>query len=403
LDDALLGSLRHEADAAFRSGDFERAVSGQQKYIAELARFDRVRSVDLQFLGSYLCQAGDFDGAVAELKKARDAWPSDAAIAKNLGAAMLYAGRLDEAKLELQRAIDLGNTSFEVFDGLAHCLGQIGEHEAARTFGARALMGKHESALANNKCYPIASDPAPAFDPTRPQANVISYSLWGSNRRYLQPLLENAKIAHHLFSCWSIRVCADSTVPREFIEQLKTYSVLIIEKDAATPFFEKLLWRFEVANDPQVRRFLVRDADSLLTVKERVAVDAWLLSGKCFHIMRDFYSHTDLILAGLWGGVGNVLPDLKTLWREYRPLSRFNRWSDQHFLGAKIWPTVCQSCIIHDSVFTGCLGSVPFPLYGSLPPGHHVGEYRTKVSRTITATITIQRGEGPQPIKVRFD
>ena len=33
-----------------------------------------------------------------------------------------------------------------------------------------------------------------------------------------------------------------------------------------------------------------------------------------------------------------------------------------------------HNCLIHDSVFTGCLGSVRFPPFGALPPGPHIGE-----------------------------
>jgi hypothetical protein len=218
----------------------------------------------------------------------------------------------------------------------------------------------------------------------------------------LEPLLENAKIARHLFPCWTLRVYADSTVPREFIQQLKGHHVSIIEKDGGGSFFDKLLWRFEVANDPHIQRFLVRDADSLLTVKERVAVDAWLSSGRYFHMMRDFYGHTDLIMAGLWGGVGGVLPNLEILWREYPARSQLHRWIDQHFLEAKVWPTVSQSCIIHDSVFTGCLGSVPFPPFGDLPPGYQVGEYRQKIVHSKSRTIPIEPGKQPQALKLEF-
>ena len=47
---------------------------------------------------------------------------------------------------------------------------------------------------------------------------------------------------------------------------------------------------------------------------------------------------------------------------------------DQDVLSEAVWPIARQSILIHDSVFAPCLGSVPFPPFGSLPPGHHVGE-----------------------------
>jgi hypothetical protein len=206
--------------------------------------------------------------------------------------------------------------------------------------------------------------------------NIIAYSLWGNNPRYIVPLLENLTLAPHLFPAWTIRAYVDSSVPEDVLGRLKRGGADIVDKssEGEAPFYARLLWRFEVVNDPSVRRFLVRDADSLLTVKERVAVDAWLASDTYFHLMRDFCTHTDLMLAGLWGGVANVLPDLKELWRAYRSPTLLGRTADQRFLADMVWPTVSQSCLIHDSIFTGCLGSIAFPPHGALLPGHHVGQ-----------------------------
>ena len=125
--------------------------------------------------------------------------------------------------------------------------------------------------------------------------------------------------------------------------------------------------------DPTVRRFLIRDADSLLTVKERVAVDAWLASDFHFHAMRDWYTHTDLLLAGMWGGVGGILPGPAALLRA-QPLWRMEtNHIDQDLLTVAVWPAVRRHILIHDSVFQPSLGSVPFPPFGGLPPGHHIG------------------------------
>src|SRR5262249_12916560 len=198
----------------------------------------------------------------------------------------------------------------------------------------------------------------------------------GHNPRYIVPLLENLRLAPHLFPGWTIRVYVDDSVSKNTIDQLRTSGAQLVHKlgGREIPFYARLLWRFEVANDGSVQRFLIRDADSLLSVKERVAVDAWIASDTYFHLMRDFYSHTDLILAGMWGGVVNVLPNIGQLWSKFRSAKLHGRTADQRFLGDMIWPTVSQSCLIHDSVFTGCLGSVPFPPLGILPPGHHIGQ-----------------------------
>jgi hypothetical protein len=46
-------------------------------------------------------------------------------------------------------------------------------------------------------------------------------------------------------------------------------------------------WRFAVASDPAVARFLVRDVDSRLSSREVAAVQDWVLRKKPFHVMRD--------------------------------------------------------------------------------------------------------------------
>lgn len=136
----------------------------------------------------------------------------------------------------------------------------------------------------------------------------------------------------------------------------------------------RLLWRFEVASDPGVRRFLCRDANSILTVKERVAVDAWLASNRPFHVMRDYYAHTDLILVGLWRGVGGILPPVATLLTAYRGWRIEHDHVDQDLLAETVWPIIRNHVLIHDSVFTPCLGSVAFPPFGHLPPNMHFGQ-----------------------------
>jgi len=123
-----------------------------------------------------------------------------------------------------------------------------------------------------------------------------------------------------------------------------------------------------------VRRFLIRDADALLNIKERVAVDAWLQSDRYFHAMRDWHSHTDLILAGMWGGVGNILPSPTELFRASTSWRVENNHVDQDILSDTVWPAIRHSILIHDSVFTGTIGSVAFPPFGHLPKGSHIGQ-----------------------------
>ena len=216
----------------------------------------------------------------------------------------------------------------------------------------------------------------PPFDPDTPEANVIAYSLWGNQPRYQVPLMENVRILPHLFPAWSIRVYYDDNVDHAFITELQRMGVQTRHMflPPGQPAHRRLLWRFEAIADPSVKRFLIRDADALLNVKERVAVDAWLRSPFWFHAMRDWYTHTDLILAGMWGGVGGVLPPPTVLFRHWSAWRMENDHIDQDLLSDTVWPAIRSSLLVHDSVFTGTLGAVAFPPYGDLPAGMHIGQ-----------------------------
>ena len=129
----------------------------------------------------------------------------------------------------------------------------------------------------------------------------------------------------------------------------------------------------EAAED--IREGRITSAELVADCLARIdAVDAWLASRQWFHTMRDWPTHTDLLLAGMWGGVGGVLPPVGTLLGAYTAWRIENDHVDQDVLSEAVWPIARQSILIHDSVFAPCLGSVPFPPFGSLPPGHHVGE-----------------------------
>jgi hypothetical protein len=116
----------------------------------------------------------------------------------------------------------------------------------------------------------------------------------------------------------------------------------------------------------------VRDVDSVLNVRERIAVDDWLASGRWFHIMRDWWSHTDLVLAGMWGGVAGVLPPLTPLLNAYQPEAMETPNIDQWFLRDTLWGYLAQSCLVHDRCFTPP-GALPWPR--PAPDGdEHVGQ-----------------------------
>jgi hypothetical protein len=101
--------------------------------------------------------------------------------------------------------------------------------------------------------------------------------------------------------------------------------------------------------------------------------------------MRDWWTHTDLVLAGMWGGVAGVLPPMAELLDRYVPPTLDTPNIDQWFLRDSVWPFVRQSCLAHDRCFR-MPGSVPMP--GPAPSGNrHVGQSEYSVDEATQARL----------------
>ena len=181
---------------------------------------------------------------------------------------------------------------------------------------------------------------------------VISFSLWGKDKKYTLGAIENAKLAKEYFPDWVCRYYVGGSVPGEIITNLEdmdnTEIILMGEEGDWTGMF----WRFYAASDPQVGIMTSRDCDSRLGLREKAAVDSWLSSDKSFHIMRDHPHHATEILGGMWGCRKPLLSNMTSLISEYKKMGNF--WQvDQNFLREIIFPIIKSDVIIHDDFFTG--------------------------------------------------
>jgi tetratricopeptide (TPR) repeat protein len=313
VDAAAREELRQIARDIYGRGDLTEAIDLQLKVLAS----GPPAADDALFLALMLFAARDLPGGIGVLRDSLAHFPDHPALHENLAVYLLTTGELGAAVEACRQALALGSDSPNVHDCLCDALNQLGDVEAAVQAGRAALEAKHAMFGGRAPLAQIPDTPPPPFNPSNPAENVIAYCLWGNEPRYLVPLLESVRILPHLFPAWSIRVYYDATVDHNYVTDLGRRGVQLRQMilPQGQPGHRRLLWRFEAIRDPSVKRFLIRDADSLLNVKERVAVDAWLRSGCYFHAMRDWYTHTDLILAGMWGGVGNILPSPTDLFR----------------------------------------------------------------------------------------
>jgi tetratricopeptide (TPR) repeat protein len=196
----------------------------------------------------------------------------------------------------------------------------------------------------------------------------------------------NAQLHHSIYPGWQLRFYTDTE--NTFTQKLNEYGceVKIMENLGG---FHGTFWRFLPASERGLDAIIVRDADSLLNVREAAAVAAWLESGKAAHVMRDFPHHLSWpMLGGMWGVRGGIITDIEDKIRTW------GRWqekhADQHFLQRIIWPLVANDCLQHTRGHSRW-GGEPFPAHGPCDCDY-VGEpYYDVQKRTSSSRSLVNR------------
>ena len=291
-----------------------------------------------------------------------------------LGVSHRRLKQFDESVSAIRKAISLKPGDIPMRNALVITHYQAGNDAEAQKEAAVALEMKDVFATARFEemalGLALTLRDAP-FDPSDRAKNIISFSLWGDDPVYTHGAIVNAQIAPHVYTGWRCRFYCDDSVPEAVLDELRRLGseVHIVRDPKLLPL--KPLWRFLVSDDETVERFVCRDADSRLNTQEAVAVDDWIRSGAPFHVMRDHVYHMEVILAGMWGGVTRVLPDIRALADVAMSYNR-NKWNDQEFLRDVVWPLVRDHAKVHDSIFR-FRGADDFPPMCRLPGKVHVG------------------------------
>lgn len=196
--------------------------------------------------------------------------------------------------------------------------------------------------------------------PTSTEKRVISFGLYGGKEKYTVGAIRNAELAKTYFPGWVCRYYVTSDVPTDVIAELKKNGAEIQDIPSGMGYSSGMFWRFMVASDSTVDRYIVRDVDSRLNARDRLAVEDWIESKYPIHILRDHVNHCIVMNGGMWGGVKTVLPFMKDRIKEWS--SRDEYMADLHFLEQKIWPDIKHKQIAHDSYCCDRFSNArPFP------------------------------------------
>ncbi|GAA6140600.1 hypothetical protein [Hydrogenophaga sp. 5NK40-0174] len=316
-------------------------------------------------MGYYMFLRQQYPSALASLQHAHKLDPSN--LQNTLNLAVLH-GRLqqdDQAAQLSQEVLNAQPDNFLAHDALCAALYRLGRLEEASAAGTQALQRK-DAHVAGQLPAGISQWSLPAKRPHAGQhaidgkTNVVSFSLWGDGKRYLRGALRNAQAIPGVYPGWQACFHVDNSVPAAFLDELKALGATVIVHQGQHSLRERLCWRFEVANDPTVGYFLVRDTDSVVSSREAMAVHEWLAGDRHFHAMRDWWTHTDLVLAGMWGGVAGVLPPVRQLLARYNSGTMETPNIDQIFLRDCVWPLIRSSVCVHDRCFAPA-GALPWP------------------------------------------
>ena len=365
-----------EAHRLYLQGKLEAAVNGALQKAASLP--------DRFVQATYYCFMGrDYAAALRFAKEYLKRRPDDVQMLNNASACCTKLGLYRDAIGYSRRVLELSPESFDACDALAHACGRLGDMAAAVEAGTRSLVLKDKSVklrpLLEGCTFP---EDLPGFlEAAAKKKSVCAFSLFGDSPRYLCGALYNALVAKELYPGWTLRYYVDETVPEDFRTLLRSLGCEILLSDPEAPAGMKLCRRFLVASDPVVGRFVIRDCDAAFSLREAMVVDEWRASGKLFHVIRDWYTHTDLMLAGLWGGFAGVLPDMATLLDDFFATNKVLTPNlDQLFLGEYVWPFARQSCLVHDRHFSA-FSPVRPPMRFFRTRNDHIGSDRHVVDR----------------------
>jgi hypothetical protein len=184
---------------------------------------------------------------------------------------------------------------------------------------------------------------------------IISYSLWGDDKKYTYGALRNAELAEKIYPGWTSWFYIGTSTPKDIIDKLSEHKhVRIIHKDTECDW-TSMFWRFEAAYHQDVDVCIFRDTDSRLSSREKEAVSEWLASDKTFHIMRDHPFHGYPILGGMWGYKNNHKYDMESLLESFDKNNKYG--IDYEFFATVLYPLMGSDKIVHDEFFE----KIPFP------------------------------------------
>jgi hypothetical protein len=203
-------------------------------------------------------------------------------------------------------------------------------------------------------------------------SKYLSFSLWGNNPLYNIGAIRNAELWKTIYPEWDMVVYYDNSVPKETIDSLVSLNVMTIDMTNSGTY--GTFWRFFAISLPNCELAIFRDADSRISIREKMAVDEWIESKKSLHVMRDHpahgipYGNNSLgILGGMWGIKNGIIPLMDMMKNFFSSGKVMEYGADQRFLKS-VYSILENDRCTHDDFFE----KKPFPI--KRENGRFIGE-----------------------------
>lgn len=178
---------------------------------------------------------------------------------------------------------------------------------------------------------------------------LISYSLFGKNRIYYDPIKENYfKLEKYQISGNKIKFVLfhDNSIDLNFFSDLDIIKFNIESND----YFKNIvprMWRFASPKFHEANYYLFRDSDSLILDKEIEILDEWIKSDFYWSVIRDSRYHLYPILAGTFGVKRQKSDQLVLILKSAKKSN--NHFYDQLFLSKFLYPKIIKNLIVYTS------------------------------------------------------
>lgn len=202
---------------------------------------------------------------------------------------------------------------------------------------------------------------------------VISFCLYGINnirdekRNFLKGVYVNYELMKTIYPDWILRLYVPISEPIEYIQpffDIENMEVIIVDTNICLRAL-----RFLPYDDPDVDIWLSRDLDSVVNLREQVAVDDWLKGNKTLHVMADNHQHGWAIAGGMFGMKNdyriNFIDEVVKLSENQIDQNTFA--IDCLITEKLFYNNYEDSYIQHYSAGTKLTNSIPFPPHKPIP------------------------------------